>query len=218
MVVEEGTYEDLLAIGSGGLFHSLAAKQEEDQLEDAEKSEEVAADSPSGAPSLGEESFRSSAGAEVGNDGAEGEAAEPKKKKKDDTVKRLQGLYHPSHKPLLRLGLLAATACGVATGFMGVIIIQASYPFRDTFEPAALEREVMTWGLVAIGIGVFIHIVDTIQKIGFGIAGEGLTRRLRKLALRSLLHSEVGMFDFHDKYPQWDSNPHVLTHANLSLP
>ena len=69
------------------------------------------------------------------------------------------------------------------------------YPFRDIFDPETLRQQVVLWGATALSIGLFIHILDTLHKVAFGIAGEGLTRRLRTTTLRKLLHNEIGFYD-----------------------
>jgi len=72
---------------------------------------------------------------------------------------------------------------------MGIVMVKATYVFRDTYDPDALRSKVLLWGGISLGLGVTIHVVDTLFKICFGITGEHLTRQLRVEALRQLLRA-----------------------------
>jgi len=104
-------------------------------------------------------------------------------------------LYHPKDKWRIPFGFFSCLLSGVCTGFVGLIIINASFTFRDEFDPDRLHRTVTKWAIASFCIGVFVHFLDAFYKLQFAIAGEGLTRRLRVLVLEKLLQKELGYFD-----------------------
>ena len=73
----------------------------------------------------------------------------------------MTSLYAPSDYPLLWLGCIGAALSGIAFGFMGLIILKTTLPFRDAFSPVNLENQVMPWSMAAIAIGLTIHVFDT---------------------------------------------------------
>lgn len=217
-VVEAGTYAELLARGDGGAFHALAAKQEEDAQQDAEAISlsisqvgqhaaaaaggggvahaAVEAPLPPGRERSAPDPFpRSTSGGQAPLDAGETDPAALPTPKKPDAAKRLLAMYTPADRRILALGCLGAAVAGTAMGFMGIVIIKSIFPFRDIFEPDRLERIILFWSCFSLALGLLLHLVDTGYKICFGLTGERLTRRLRVVALRKLLHQEVGFFD-----------------------
>jgi len=141
------------------------------------------------------------AGAAAG--GRKGRGREKKRKappgeKPPKLRKRLMALYRREDIWRLRVGALCTIMVGVAQAFMGVSLTYSTFPFRDVFDPAELERVIITWSVVSIGLGLVIHGLGTGSKVLFAVAGEALTRRLRVLTLTQLLHQEIGYFDEDD--------------------
>ena len=204
-VVEQGTYDELLAIGEGGLFHGLAAKQEKDSGEDRLVEASL---STSRRPARPTRKKALDAAGEAGaaqthttatdaQPSAEDEAAGvlEAKERPASAVKRLISLYSRRNKMRLAFGFVASALCGCAAGFMGAVLTHATFPFRDEYDPDALESIVMFWGVLAISLGAFIHVFETLYKTQFAVSGEALTRRLRVLTLQKLLRQDMGYFD-----------------------
>jgi len=210
-VVEQGTYDELVAIGEGGLFHRLVASQEKQDMEDRLAREEK--------ESAGEEANLVSQHAAAADDDHPGtmisacstsspkevsakanadhldDEHKTKKEKKPSVASRVGKLYHPKDKWRIPFGFVSCLLSGVCAGFVGLIIVHASFTFRDEFDPDRLNRIVTNWAIASFCIGVFVHILDAFYKLQFAIAGEGLTRRLRVLVLEKLVRKELGYFD-----------------------
>ena len=209
-VVEQGTYEELLALGEGGLFHKLAARADSLAQQDAARlvvhiDDDLDACKP---PAVASEPAPATLTANPDEDveaedvetaiASTGEMDRKVKKAKEkppNFALRLYGLYSRSDRWLLRLGSIAAMFAGSAFGSMGIIVINTSFPFRDTYDPARLESEVMYWSVVSIIVGLTVQLCDTLYKVCFTVTSERLTRRLRVLMLETLLRQEVGYFD-----------------------
>ena len=209
-----GRYDELLAMG--GLFHSLGQKAEQDEADDSgvvaevmeeriqRRSEEASSASGERSPlsprspalpsRQGSEEVPPLGGEEAAAGGAK-KAKKAKKAKAPSPSSRLLAMFSPSDRRLLACGCAGAAIAGTAIGFMGIVMVKATYVFRDTYDPDALRSKVLLWGGISLGLGVTIHVVDTLFKICFGITGEHLTRQLRVLALRQLLRQEIGYFD-----------------------
>lgn len=70
--------------------------------------------------------------------------------------------------------------------FLGVL----SNPDTD-----AVFAEVRKYALIFVGVGVFSGVTNFIMVSMYGVAGEYLTARLRKLLFEKLLQQEIGFFD-----------------------
>ena len=244
-VVEQGSYDALLAIGAGGRFHALASRYEQHNQEDALPSsngaamraqtslpsepESVAvavavagASAPSAsavAEGTGERAGGSpahavdveagagggdaahgpaadvtAAGEVAAGEAAAGEAAAGEYTKKA-LAKRMLKLYRPNDNKRLSFAMVGAVLGGVATSLMGLLVVYAAFPFRDQADPNKLERQVVLWCSISFGLGVGVHCLDAAWRTSFVVASEGLTRRLRVLAMERLLRQEMGYFD-----------------------
>ena len=223
VVVEEGTYSELLEVGEGGAFHALAAKQEQDAQQDskmlkllrqyataatcsgvsARTAQPIPSDHKKIASAVSPFASAASTFVSVVSDSQtvppamvdETAVAEPSNHQNSGLTRRLLAMYAPTDRLVLSLGCLGATVAGTVMGFMGIVMIKSTFPFRDTFDPDALERVVLFWGIFSLGLGVLLHFVDTGYKICFGLTGERLTKQLRVMALHKLLHQDIGFFD-----------------------
>eukprot|EP00928_Gymnodinium_smaydae_P025596 TRINITY_DN20336_c0_g1_i1.p1 TRINITY_DN20336_c0_g1~~TRINITY_DN20336_c0_g1_i1.p1 ORF type:complete len:1405 (-),score=181.91 TRINITY_DN20336_c0_g1_i1:117-3782(-) len=197
-VVEEGTYDELLALGEKGLFHKLAASQEKQDREDRlARQSRAEADAEA---ELNSEYVKPSEHAAM--EQTEKESSDHKiavvegKETKKSPASRAGELYTKADKRWrLPLGFFSCLLCSIASGFVGLIIVNASFSFRDEADPNRLSKIVTTWGIATFCIGIFVHVVEFVYRTQFAIAGEGLTRRLRVHTLEKLLHQELGYFD-----------------------
>lgn len=110
---------------------------------------------------------------------------------KKELAKRVMGMYRPGDGKRLAFSSFGAVLGGAATSLMGLLLVYASFPFRDQPDPDRLEQQVVSWCLASFGIGVGVHFFDSAWRTSFVVASEGLTRRLRVLAMERLLRQEV---------------------------
>ncbi|VVC86623.1 unnamed protein product [Leptidea sinapis] len=76
---------------------------------------------------------------------------------------------------------------GVVLGdFIGVLANPDTY---------AVQAEVRKYSLIFVGVGVFSGIANFLTVSMYGIAGEYLTQRLRRLMLEKLMQQEIGFYD-----------------------
>ncbi|KAL4715421.1 hypothetical protein ACJJTC_015324, partial [Scirpophaga incertulas] len=92
----------------------------------------------------------------------------------------------------------AASVCSLVSGFamplLAVILGDFINVFVDPNTEAALS-EVRRFALIFVCIGVFSGITNFITVFFYGVAGEYLTARLRKLMFEKLLQFEVAFYD-----------------------
>ncbi|EOD24007.1 hypothetical protein EMIHUDRAFT_427164 [Emiliania huxleyi CCMP1516] len=211
VIVEEGTYDDLLAVGEGGVFHGLAAKQQANQAKDVEVMRVAAkASQVEGSVSVRHAELveglkalhqTSSIGASLGIVEAAVETAEEEAaaaaagQKKQGPVRRLLQMSPKSDRYLYVIGVPCAAVTGIVQGFLGLLIVRSltalSYP-----SPDKVESEGVLWGLIFIGVGLGQHAVEFISRTTLGITGEHLTTALRTTLMAKLLRMEVGYFDY----------------------
>ncbi|EOD31963.1 putative ABC transporter [Emiliania huxleyi CCMP1516] len=211
VIVEEGTYDDLLAIGEGGVFHGLAAKQEANQAKDVEVMR-VAAEASQVKDSVSVRHAElvkglkalhqtSSIGASLGIVEAAVEMAEEEAaaaaagQKKQGPVRRLLQMSPKSDRYLYVIGVSCAAVTGIVQGLLGWLFVRSlmalSYP-----SPDKVESEGVLWGLIFIGVGLGQHAFEFISRKTLGITGEHLTTALRTTLMAKLLRMEVGYFDY----------------------
>ena len=224
-VAEEGNYDELMSLGDGGVFHTLAAKVmraadvEADAGTDGHAiSEGGVGEERSAAPEAGgaleatEDGTRSAGGTstskeiDVEHGGGAAEvrgvdsttstrkrAADAHAKGADPTAvrkklsARLMEMYSPTDKRLLTVGTLGAVFDGLARGVFGIVIVKATFPFRDEFQPSRLREEIHLWAGGSLIIGVLVLFVNTGYLTCFTLTGEHMTRRLRLISLAGLL-------------------------------
>ncbi|XP_045772549.1 ATP-dependent translocase ABCB1-like [Maniola jurtina] len=94
--------------------------------------------------------------------------------------------------------ITAASICSMISGFampilaiiLGDFVGVLSNPDTD-----AVQAQVRQYALIFVGVGVFSGITNFIMVSMYGVAGEYLTARLRKLMFQNLLQQEIGFFD-----------------------
>merc|ERR1719238_1029365 len=208
-VVEQGTYDELLRIGEGGFFFTLAKKQQEMGAQDLRAMdaarEAVAGDSahkgeamveaPSSpkSPSEKRKSRRSKekTGEEAPSKGdKKKEKARPKEKA---PVGRLFGLQKESALFLLFGVVFACGSGGLPLfGFYNMLNL---FTVFFQLEPQTIKDDTFYYGSLLFGtIGgvVFCFWADTAC---FGVAAARLTYKLRRIGFKSFLGQDIGFFD-----------------------
>lgn len=103
---------------------------------------------------------------------------------------RLLSLNRPEW-PYLLLGSLASVVVGgVQPGFAFVISSMTTNFFNP--DPAKLRSSASfySWMFFAIACGVLI--ATALQQWSFAVAGQALSRRVRQMLFKSMLHQEIG--------------------------
>ncbi|XP_019151365.1 PREDICTED: ABC transporter B family member 20-like [Ipomoea nil] len=72
------------------------------------------------------------------------------------------------------------------------LIVTAYYRIDDEHH---LEREVDKWCLIIAGMGIVTVVANFLQHFYFGIMGEKMTERVRRMMFSAMLRNEVGWFD-----------------------
>ena len=209
-IVEQGTYDELLAIGEGGVFYKLAAKQQAHRESDAETMAEAEAEAAAeaGAGGKGEAEAEVGSGDKKGSRGKEasgdkkdkkdkGKGEKEPKEKEKDPMGRLFSYITPGDGPLYFFGVLSGGLTGVARGFFGLLMMRSITALAPS-NPNTLYEGGLVWSLVFLAVGVAVLVLNTVSWSCLTIAGEHLTTNLRLALLTKLLHNEVGYFDHED--------------------
>ncbi|XP_041979050.1 ATP-dependent translocase ABCB1 [Aricia agestis] len=94
--------------------------------------------------------------------------------------------------------ITVASACSIVSGFamplLGLILGDFIGVLSNP-DPDAVLAEVRRFALIFVGIGALTGITQFNVVFMYGIAGEYLTARLRKLMFEKILQQEIGFFD-----------------------
>ncbi|XP_061383690.1 ATP-dependent translocase ABCB1-like [Danaus plexippus] len=94
--------------------------------------------------------------------------------------------------------ITAGSVCSLVSGFAMPLLALILGDFIGVLsnpDESWVQNEIRKYSLIFVGIGVFSGITNFIMVFMYGIAGEHLTARLRKLLFEKMLHQEVGFFD-----------------------
>ncbi|CAM9323517.1 unnamed protein product [Pylaiella littoralis] len=202
-VVELGTHSELLALK--GVYHVLCTSQggkTEEEIEEEKKvrvarQKSVSHGSDSRDPSMSDALRRQSS--MTGPPGAmdmsvvkkDTGAAEEKLPK--PARSRMWGLNRGDW-PWLLLGLLGGVVAGAASPSEGTFVAQVqSNLYRE-------DRDRMVtvgnrWALAFVGLGFAALIGHFMLSTGFAVAGERMTRTLRKMAFEAMVRHDISWFD-----------------------
>ncbi|XP_046995059.1 ATP-dependent translocase ABCB1-like [Schistocerca americana] len=188
-VVEQGSHDELMELK--GHYHSLVTAQLSAAVKEAE--EKAAGGERPDLQRL--VSVRSEASSMACSDAgaAESQPEAPEEKVPDVGVATVLRLNAPEWHLLV-------------TGTVGAIIESAGFPvfavlFGDVLGVLSLPdpddvRSQTNWlSLLFFAIAIFISVASFLQIYAFGIAGDRLTTRLRRLAFSAMLRQEVAWFD-----------------------
>nr|XP_010920710.1 ABC transporter B family member 20 [Elaeis guineensis] len=123
---------------------------------------------------------------------------------KQREMKDLQHHKPPSFWKLAELSfaewlyaLLGCTGAAIFGSFnpllaYNIALIVAAYYRIDVQD---IQNEVNKWCLIIAGMGIITVVANFLQHFYFGIMGEKMTERVRRMMFSAILHNEVGWFD-----------------------
>jgi len=190
-IVEQGTFESLLAI-EGGTFQGLAAKQEAmlaiDKESVAEEKESVETISvPTAAVAVAVTSTHGPTEA-----GAKGEKKKMAKEESAPILRilRMQKEHFPA---LILMVLFSGAACAVGTYSFYLMVKVMAVVFNSS--TTSMREDAVS---ISIELGIYAVVVTgcfTLSGFFNGLAGSSLTAKLRAKGMSSLLRQEMGWFD-----------------------
>uniref|UniRef100_A0ACD5YQ96 Uncharacterized protein n=1 Tax=Avena sativa TaxID=4498 RepID=A0ACD5YQ96_AVESA len=96
--------------------------------------------------------------------------------------------------PYALLGTIGAAIFGSFNPLLAYTIaltVSAYYQVEDS----DMQHEVNRWCLFIVGMGVITVLVNWLQHFYFGIMGEKMTERIRRMMFSAMLRNEAGWFD-----------------------
>nr|XP_032517288.1 ATP-dependent translocase ABCB1-like [Danaus plexippus plexippus] len=94
--------------------------------------------------------------------------------------------------------ITAASVCAILNGFAMPLLAVVMGDFMGVLsnnDPGWVRAEVIKYVLIFLAIGIFSGLTNFVTVFMYGIAGEYLTARLRKLLFVHMLQQEVAFFD-----------------------
>ncbi|XP_049809966.1 ATP-dependent translocase ABCB1-like isoform X1 [Schistocerca nitens] len=189
-VVEQGSHDQLMTLQ--GHYHTLVTAQLSADLMAPEQKE-------GGPPALERLlSVRSDQSSVSGGQEADGGAVVEAGAAQEEPVPEVGLLgvlrLNAPEWPLIALGTLGALVVGFAFPafaiVFGDVIGVLSLP-----DPDEVRSQTNWYSILFVVIGVVLAIASFLQIYMYGIAGERLTSRLRKMAFAAMLRQEVAWFD-----------------------
>ena len=197
-IVEQGTYDELLAIGEDGEFYQLAAKQQAHREEDSEamnatqSNEDGDVDNPkSGSKDKGDKSRDKSVAKDASfTKDAKGEEEETKKKEVDP-MRRLLSHITPGDGKYYVLGVVCGGLTGIGKGLFGLLMMRTMTALSPA-DPNEIRSQGLFWSISFICLGCITMVLEMITTTTLSIVGERLTKNVRLALMEQLLHLEVG--------------------------
>lgn len=120
------------------------------------------------------------------------EPEEPPQQHQDVPLRRLAYLNKPE-LPIILLGTIAASACGVTVPICGILLSNAV----DTYygPSSMLKSNASFWSLMFVVIGLASTVFFPARAYFFAVAGSKLVRRVRLMSFDRVIHMEIGWFD-----------------------
>ena len=211
-IVEQGTFDELMAIGADGWFHKLAQRaQKKDNDEEAPSSAGHSCLPIEGTPVLEADSPASpeSAKGEIGVELSQAAAttgketltaAEKEEEEVPDFSGRVRSMHDKEDTPYFVLGTFGALLVGGANPAIGLVFVKCMWIFYDS-NPNTVRSEGYLWSGLMGGIALCQVIGDIFRFYGFGLPGEKLTVKLRDMYYRAVLRQEIGWHDLKDNAP-----------------
>lgn len=125
------------------------------------------------------------------------------------SIMRLAKLNRPE-LPLFLFGSFAAAANGLVFPVLGLLLSSAINAFFEP--PAKMKKDIAFWAEMFLVLGIGVALATPCRSFTFGIIGERLIRRVRRLTFEKILHREISWFDeeansrlptFHNKAPNF---------------
>nr|GMD01991.1 ABC transporter B family member 6-like [Ipomoea batatas] len=93
------------------------------------------------------------------------------------------------------LGSTGAAVFGSFNPLLAYVIALIVTAYYRIDEERHLERDVDKWCLIIAGMGIVTVVANFLQHFYFGIMGEKMTERVRRMMFSAMLRNEVGWFD-----------------------
>ena len=118
---------------------------------------------------------------------------EEKKKKVSGNISRVWKM-HEGDSFYFFVGTIGAILVGAANPGVGIIFVKSIYAFF-TPNPAEAWREGVKWALLMYLVSFCQIIGDTLRFWGFGVPGEKITLKIRMMFYNALTRQEIGWHD-----------------------
>ncbi|XP_062617340.1 ATP-dependent translocase ABCB1-like isoform X1 [Saccostrea cucullata] len=206
VIVENGTHDELMK--KGGVYFTLVTNQTREVDEEEEMLiSKFASPSEKEKKSLDRQisyQIKSPLRNQVSIDkvpGVEEEEKGGKKKKKESDEPPPASMaqilrMNAKEWPYILFGCLAALLNGGVQPSFAVIFSEILGVFSEP-DQEKQEREVEMYVLILCGIGGVSFFTFLIQGYCFGVSGESLTMRLRRLVFKAMLRQDISWFDDH---------------------
>ena len=167
-IVEQGTYDELLAIGDEGEFYQLAAKQQAHREEDGEamsvsqSNEDGDVDNPKSGSKDKDKSRDKSAVKDVSlsKEGKKGGAgAEKEKEKEKDPMGRLFSYTTPGDGKYYVLGVLCGGLTGIGKGLFGLLMMRTMTALSPA-DPHEIRSQGLFWSISFICLGCITMVPE----------------------------------------------------------
>ncbi|KAK4480468.1 hypothetical protein RD792_013541 [Penstemon davidsonii] len=93
------------------------------------------------------------------------------------------------------LGSIGAAIFGSFNPLLAYVIALIVTAYYRTDENHHIRQEIDRWCLIIAGMGIVTVIANFLQHFYFGIMGEKMTERVRRMMFSAMLRNEVGWFD-----------------------
>ncbi|KAH9295405.1 hypothetical protein KI387_038993 [Taxus chinensis] len=203
-IVEIGNHEELLAKGSNGAYSSMVKLQEMAMTRDGNlplrksKSTRLSHSLSTKSLSLRSGSLRTltyqySTGADGRLEMISNADANKINNLPRGSLFRLLKLNAPEW-PFALLGAMGSMFSGLISPTFSIVMSNMIEVFYYT-DDKEMERKTKTYIFIYIGAGLYAIVAYLSQHYFFGIVGENLTTRVRKMMLAAILRNEVSWFD-----------------------
>ncbi|KAL8191652.1 hypothetical protein R6Q57_028383 [Mikania cordata] len=191
--VEMGTHDEL--ISSHGLYSELLRCEEVIKL-------------PERLPSKNDNDHGSGDGIEIRSNSDHKGKSIPYSNKQVGVVDRLIGKYNNKHQSLPSVGTLVKLSLPdwlyAVLGSVGASIFGSLRPIlayvvglilTAYYKHDASRFDVDKWCVIIACMAIVVVVATVLQHFYFGIVGEKMTERIRRMMFSAMLESEVGWFD-----------------------
>ncbi|XP_073159064.1 ABC transporter B family member 20-like isoform X2 [Henckelia pumila] len=96
------------------------------------------------------------------------------------------------------LGSTGAAIFGSFNPVLAYVIALTITAYYRTDEKHHMRQEIDRWCLIIAGMGIVTVIANFLQHFYFGIMGEKMTERVRRMMFSAMLRNEVGWFDLEE--------------------
>ncbi|XP_017766399.1 PREDICTED: multidrug resistance protein homolog 49 isoform X2 [Eufriesea mexicana] len=197
-VVEQGTHEELLALGKHyyGLVSADASATARAKAT-ASAAKTITATIPKQKPPLKRQfstlSMHSHRLSLAGASESSANQLEEHEKPYDAPMMRIFGLNKPEW-PFNLIGCLAAAMVGASFPAFAVLFGEVYYVLglQDDEE---VRRETVNFSILFLIVGVVTGVGTFLQMYMFGLAGVRMTTRIRRMAFAAMLRQEMGWYD-----------------------